>query len=80
MTNEMGCKELVEIITQYLEGALSPQDRPRFEEHLAICPGCQTYLDQMRVTIRALGKLTEESISPQARAALLAAFRNWKHT
>lgn len=78
LSDEMNCKELVEIITGYLEGALSPADRARFEEHLAVCPGCQTYLDQMRQTIRALGRLTEESIPPQARQELLRVFRRWK--
>jgi len=77
-TDEMSCQELVEVITHYLEGALSPADRARFEEHLAVCPGCQTYLDQMRHTIRTLGKLTEESLPSPVREELLQAFRNWK--
>ena len=75
---EMSCKELVEIITEYLEGTLPPAERARFEAHLAVCPGCQTYLDQMRQTVRALGRLTEQSIPPQARQELLQVFRHWK--
>lgn len=73
------CKELVEIVTDYLEGALSPRDRARFESHLEVCPGCRYYLDQIRQTIRLSGALQEESISPEAQRELLQAFRNWKH-
>ncbi|MGH2370083.1 MAG: zf-HC2 domain-containing protein [Chloroflexota bacterium] len=76
----LNCKELVELVTDYLEGALSPPERERFEAHLAACRGCNVYLAQMRQTIRLAGTLTEESISPQAEAALLDAFRTWKRT
>ena len=75
---EMPCKELVEVITEYLEDRLSPTDRTRFEAHLAQCDACRTYLDQFRQTIRALGRLPEESLSPEAKAALLAAFRDFR--
>ena len=78
--DEMSCQELVELVTQYLEGTLSSSDRERFETHLAECPGCQTYLEQMRHVIATLGKLTEETIPPQAKAHLLEAFRDWKRT
>ena len=74
---EMPCRELVELVTDYLEDRLSPRDRLRFEAHLADCEHCTTYLEQMRQTIRALGKLPEESLSPEVRGALLAAFRDW---
>lgn len=77
-SEEMTCKELVELVTEYLEGTLSIIDRGRFEEHLAECPGCDVYLDQMRWTIRTLGKLTEESLSPEGAEIFLHAFRNWK--
>lgn len=72
------CQELVELVTEYLEGALSPLDRARFDEHLSSCAGCQSHLQQMGVTIAALGKLKEDSISPEALEELLRAFRNWK--
>ena len=80
MTNDMelSCQELVELVTDYLEGALPAQARARFEEHLAKCTGCSNYLAQMRRTISALGRLSEESIPPQARDDLLGVFRNWK--
>jgi anti-sigma factor RsiW len=75
----MSCKELVELVTNYLEDALSPEERLRFEEHLTICPGCVTYVQQMRETVQVVGNLREESIPPEKRDELLAAFRDWKH-
>jgi predicted anti-sigma-YlaC factor YlaD len=77
-SQELSCQELVELLSDYLEGRLPPGEKARFEEHLTICEGCRTYLDQMRQTIRALGRLTEETIPPDARAELLQAFRQWK--
>ena len=75
---ELTCREFVELVTDYLEGRLAPADRARFEEHVAICPGCQAYMDQMRETLAALGRLPEERLSPDARDALLGAFRGWR--
>ncbi|HEY7093306.1 MAG TPA: zf-HC2 domain-containing protein [Ktedonobacterales bacterium] len=75
---QLTCKELVELVTDYLDDALTPLDRARFDAHLAICPGCQTYLDQMQTTIHTLGSLPEESLTSEARDQLLAAFRQWK--
>ena len=74
---EIPCRELVELITDYLEDELSPIDRARFEAHLADCEACRTYLEQLRQTVRVLGRLPEESLSPEARSTLLAAFRDW---
>jgi anti-sigma factor RsiW len=74
---EMPCRELVELITEYLEDGLSPTDRARFEAHIAECEACRTYLEQFRQTIRVLGRLPEDSLSPEARNTLLAAFRGW---
>jgi anti-sigma factor RsiW len=76
---EMPCRELVEVITDYLEDRLSPGDRARFEAHLAECEACRTYLEQFRQTIRVLGRLPEDSLSSEARNALLDAFRGWSH-
>ena len=76
--DEMSCKELVEVITDYLEGGLSPADRQRFEQHLAACPHCVNYLEQMKISVRALGRLTEDSIPPESRDDLLRVFRGWK--
>jgi anti-sigma factor RsiW len=75
---EMSCRELVDVITDYVEGNMAPQDRSRFDAHLAECPYCVNYLDQMRATIAALGGLTEESISSEACGELLEAFRGWR--
>jgi len=77
-SDELSCRELVELVTDYLEDALPPAQRIRFEEHLIACPGCQTYLEQMRQTIDVLGRVTEESLEPAARDQLLDLFRNWK--
>ena len=74
---EMPCRELVELVSDYLQDRLSPRDRARFETHLAECEYCETYLEQMRQSIRALGRLQEESLSVEAREALLSAFRDW---
>jgi anti-sigma factor RsiW len=71
------CHEVVELITEYLEDALPPTDRRRVEEHLALCDGCDGYLDQMRQTIRLTGMLTEEQVPDVQKAALLEAFRSW---
>jgi anti-sigma factor RsiW len=74
-TAELTCKEIVEIVTDYLEGAL-PRDRRRaFEAHLAACDGCTEYVRQMRETIRLAGELSEESLEPGFRMRLLDAFR-----
>jgi anti-sigma factor RsiW len=74
----MRCKDLVEVITDYLEGALSPRDTLRFEEHLAVCEGCRNYLEQMHATIRLAGALKTDSIPDGVREQLLSAFRDWK--
>jgi len=76
----MTCQELVELVTEYLEGTLSVEMRRRFEEHLAVCPGCEDYLNQMRHTIAATGHLSEESLEPATRDQLLALFDDWKRT
>ena len=74
---EMACRELVELVTEYLEGRLPAAERARFAAHIADCEYCATYLDQMRQTIRTLGRIPPESLSHDARAALLTAFRSW---
>jgi anti-sigma factor RsiW len=74
---EISCREIVELVTAYLEGALSERDRARFEAHVAGCDGCDNYLAQMRETIRITGTLTEDQVPETTRAALLSAFRDW---
>lgn len=75
---ELSCRELVEIVTDYLEGAMDGRDKIRFEKHLVLCDGCAIYVDQMRDTIRLAGTLREEHVSEEARGALLQAFRSWR--
>jgi predicted anti-sigma-YlaC factor YlaD len=72
------CKEIVEIVTDYLEGTMAPELRERFDDHLSSCEGCSAYLAQMRETIRLTGMLTEEAIPPEQRERLLSAFRDWR--
>lgn len=71
---DLACNELVELLTEYLEGALPPDEVAAVEAHLAGCEACQRYLDQMRATIEALGTVPVETLSPQACDTLLAAF------
>jgi anti-sigma factor RsiW len=80
MTQPLTCQELVELVTDYLEGALPPADVVRFEDHLELCPFCVTYVEQLRETIRITGALREEELEPAARDELLAAFRTWKNS
>jgi len=74
-TDELTCQQLVELVTEYLEGALPPSERGRFEAHLADCDGCPTYVEQMRQTIIALGALADHDLPAPTKAALLRAFR-----
>jgi anti-sigma factor RsiW len=76
--SELTCPELVELITDYLEGSLSAPEHQRFEAHLAECEGCAAYLEQMKQTIWAVGRLTENDLPPQARTDLLQLFHAWK--
>jgi len=75
----LACQELVEIVTDYFDGAMSRRDRNRFEAHISACGNCSTYVEQMRQTIELTGRLTVEDVSPEAELVLLEAFRAW-HT
>jgi len=72
------CKQLVELVTDYLEGSLSEQDRLRFEVHLEGCDGCRNYLQQIKRTINLLGTLTEDTLLEDAKNELLEVFRDWR--
>jgi anti-sigma factor RsiW len=74
----LNCRELVELVTAYLEGDLSSGERKRFEAHLSGCDGCTLYVEQMRRTIELTGSLRVDDVSPEAEEALLRAFRDWK--
>jgi anti-sigma factor RsiW len=73
----VNCSRLVELITDYLEGAMPEGERALADEHLARCDGCTAYLAQFRATIALTGMLTDDDVSPQAREALLGVFREW---
>ena len=75
---EISCRELVELVTDYLEGSLDRRSRSRFDRHISGCPHCTEYLAQMRETIRLTGTLTEEQLDPRARDELLSVFRTWR--
>jgi anti-sigma factor RsiW len=72
---EMPCQELVEVLTDYLEDALSERDRLRLEEHLEECDACTAYLDQFRRTIALVGRVEVEQLAPETQDGLLRAFR-----
>ena len=74
----LSCQEFVELVTEYLEGTMAPEERERFDAHLAVCDPCTIYLEQMGQTVRAVGGLTPEDLSPEAESVLLDAFRGWK--
>ena len=78
ITDDLACQELVELVTEYLEGTLPPAERARFEEHVAVCASCRHYLEQMHQTVRTVGRLSVDSIAPEAKQNLLKAFRNWQ--
>jgi anti-sigma factor RsiW len=75
---QLSCQELVELVTDYLEGALPPEVHARFEEHVGRCQGCGAYLEQIRQTVELLGELSVDSLSPEAERGLLEAFRGWR--
>ena len=78
LSRDLTCAELVELVTDYLEGGLSASDRGRFEEHVGFCDWCDTYLEQMRQTIDSTGRLRTEDLDPQLQDALADVFRGWK--
>ena len=73
----MACREAVEAVTAYLEGAMSPRDRARFERHLGGCEHCSAYVEQIRTTIELTGRIEPEDLTPDARDAILTVFRSW---
>jgi len=75
---ELVCQEMVELVTDYLEGALTRSQRGRFEAHLAACEHCTEYLQQMRATIRLTGHLRAEDLTPQMRDEFVDLYRRWR--
>jgi hypothetical protein len=78
LDDDLTCRELVELVTAYHEGALPAHARQRFEEHVVFCDGCTSYLDSMRRTIDVTGRLTEDDLLPEMERELLATFREWR--
>jgi anti-sigma factor RsiW len=76
--HDLACREAVALVTAYLDEALSPTDRARFETHLAACPHCSTYLDQIRATIALTGRVEPDVLDPQAQDELIALYRSWR--
>ena len=77
-TGDLTCRELVELVTAYFEGSLPRAERRRFEAHLRGCENCWAYLEQLRLTILTVGRLTEDEVPVPALDALVGAFRRWK--
>jgi anti-sigma factor RsiW len=75
---KLTCQELVELVTDYLDDALSRSDREAFEAHIAGCTNCRTYVAQFRQTVQLTGTLRESDVSPEAAETLLAQFAEWK--
>ncbi len=80
MAEPFTCRQLVELVTGYLDGSLSSDEQLAFERHLAICPPCRGYLTEIRHTISLAGELTEETIPPDVRDDMLRVFRSWNAT
>jgi anti-sigma factor RsiW len=78
MAEDLECREVVEVVTDYLEGAMPPGERLRFDHHLALCEGCQAYLEQLRTVIRVAGRPAVDAVPPETMAGLLRAFRDWR--
>jgi anti-sigma factor RsiW len=78
IAEQLSCQELVELVTDYLDGVLPPAERARFEAHIADCDGCRAFLEEIRATIALTGTLEPEQLAPEAEAGLLEAFRDWK--
>jgi anti-sigma factor RsiW len=77
-TQHISCQEVVELVTDYVEGALPMDETALFEQHLNFCDGCVWYVDQMRTTIDSVGRIGEEDLPEETRERLMTAFRDWK--
>jgi anti-sigma factor RsiW len=77
---QITCRQVVELVTDYLEGAMAPADAARLEHHLARCEGCASYVEQIRMTIEAVGRIGQEDLPADTRAGLVAAFRAFKRS
>jgi hypothetical protein len=78
VASELTCKELVELVTDYIEDRLTTEENARLELHVCTCTGCRVYLNQMRALLRAAGRLAEDDVPAATKDDLLRAFREWK--
>ena len=76
--DELNCQRVVELVTDYLENTLLPEMRKRLEEHVAGCPGCENYIEQMQLTIDMMHQIARETVFPAKKQELLQLFRDWK--
>ncbi len=76
--HDIVCRQAVELVTDYLDGALSWRDRRRLESHLRACPNCSAYLEQIRLTIELSGAVAPEDLTPEARTDLTDLYRRWR--
>ena len=74
------CQQVVELVTEYLEGALPADEVARFEDHLSLCEGCAWYVEQIRMTVDAVGRIDVSDVPPDMRDDLISAFRDFKRT
>jgi anti-sigma factor RsiW len=74
----LSCREVVELVSEYLDGNLGPEEHARVREHLDGCDGCEGFVEQVRATVRAVGQVQPDALDDQARERLLQAFREWK--
>jgi anti-sigma factor RsiW len=78
MAEHITCREVVELVTDYLDRALPADETSLFEQHINFCDGCVWYVEQMRKTVATVGRVSEEDVPPETRERLLTAFREWK--
>jgi anti-sigma factor RsiW len=76
--DHVSCQEVVELVTDYLDGALPAEEAALFEQHLNFCEGCVWYVEQIRATAAAVGEVREEDIAPETKDRLMSAFRDWR--
>jgi anti-sigma factor RsiW len=78
LRRDLVCEQAVELVTDYLEGALSRRQRRRFEAHIRACPNCSAYLEQIEAVVATSGSITPDDLTPQARDDLTALYRQWR--
>ena len=78
LRRDLVCEQAVELVTDYLEGALSRRQRRRFEAHIRACPNCSAYLEQIQAVVATSGSITPDDLTPQARHDLTALYRQWR--